>query len=383
MPASNMNLHIISFNVPYPPNYGGVIDVFYKIKALSDIGVKITLHTFKYGRGTSDILEELCEKVYYYKRNIFKASYFSSLPYIVSSRQSNALLENLLEDNNPILFEGVHTCYYLNHPSLKDRIKVVRMHNIEHVYYKNLAKIESNLFKKIFFQEESNRLRKFQPTLKYAQAIAAISPEDYKSLAIHYDNVFYLPVFHANTELNIGKGNKPFCLYHGNLAVGENNEAAMYLINEVFAGFKHHLVIAGNEPTKELKKAVDNHPNIVLRSNISTKEINDLIGSAMINLLPTFQNTGMKLKLINVLYQSNKVIVNNKMIKNTGLEELCYRADDAKKMKQAINYLMDNEVDEDFYQQKEEILSKFDTHNSALLLVKQIKSLLKNQTIAT
>ncbi len=28
-------LHIISFDIPYPPNYGGVIDVFYKLKALA------------------------------------------------------------------------------------------------------------------------------------------------------------------------------------------------------------------------------------------------------------------------------------------------------------------------------------------------------------
>lgn len=31
-------LHIISFNIPYPPNYGGVIDVFYKLEALSGNG---------------------------------------------------------------------------------------------------------------------------------------------------------------------------------------------------------------------------------------------------------------------------------------------------------------------------------------------------------
>ena len=28
------NINIVSFDIPYPPNYGGIIDVFYKIKAL-------------------------------------------------------------------------------------------------------------------------------------------------------------------------------------------------------------------------------------------------------------------------------------------------------------------------------------------------------------
>ena len=41
-------VNIVSFNIPYPPNYGGVIDVFYKIKALSKEGYEVYLHTFIY-----------------------------------------------------------------------------------------------------------------------------------------------------------------------------------------------------------------------------------------------------------------------------------------------------------------------------------------------
>ena len=29
-----MKLHVVSFQVPFPPDYGGVIDVYYKLKAL-------------------------------------------------------------------------------------------------------------------------------------------------------------------------------------------------------------------------------------------------------------------------------------------------------------------------------------------------------------
>ena len=34
-----MHLHIVSFNVPWPADYGGVIDVNYRIKALWASGV--------------------------------------------------------------------------------------------------------------------------------------------------------------------------------------------------------------------------------------------------------------------------------------------------------------------------------------------------------
>ena len=42
------HLHVISFDVPVPANYGGVIDVYYKLKALHLQGVKIHLHCFEY-----------------------------------------------------------------------------------------------------------------------------------------------------------------------------------------------------------------------------------------------------------------------------------------------------------------------------------------------
>ena len=68
----NNKLHIVSFDVPFPPNYGGIIDVFYKIKALSELGVEIYLHAFEYKTGKSEELEKICKKVYYYPR---KTSY--------------------------------------------------------------------------------------------------------------------------------------------------------------------------------------------------------------------------------------------------------------------------------------------------------------------
>ena len=56
-------VNIVSFNIPYPPNYGGVIDVFFKIKALSDAGFKVYLHTFIYDRTPSEELKRYCKKI--------------------------------------------------------------------------------------------------------------------------------------------------------------------------------------------------------------------------------------------------------------------------------------------------------------------------------
>ena len=55
---TDQHVHIISLDVPFPADYGGVIDIFYKIKWLHKAGVKIHLHCFSNGRPPQDELDE-------------------------------------------------------------------------------------------------------------------------------------------------------------------------------------------------------------------------------------------------------------------------------------------------------------------------------------
>lgn len=87
--------------------------MFYKVKALHDIGVKVHLHCFEYGRGERKELEPFCHSVHYYKRQMGKVQLLSSLPYVVVSRRSDELVDRLLKDDRTILFEGLHSCYHL------------------------------------------------------------------------------------------------------------------------------------------------------------------------------------------------------------------------------------------------------------------------------
>src|ERR1019366_3969226 len=303
------HIHIISFDVPYPADYGGVIDVFYKIKALHNQGIKIHLHCFEYGRAEALILNNICEKVYYYKRKMNKKYLLNTLPFVVVSRSSEKLIENLMRDKYPVLFEGLHSCFHLNDKRLNDRIKIVRTHNIEHDYYNNLANVEKSVFKKIFFVAESKKLQWFEAILNKANHIAAISFVDANDLSKRYKNVHHITAFHPNEEVKIAEGKGNFCLYHGNLEVGENNEAALYLVNKVFSKIKIPLIIAGHKPSDELIQSVSNYSHIQLKANIPTNEIDELIKNAQINVLPTFQATGIKLKLLAVLFTGRHCIV--------------------------------------------------------------------------
>jgi hypothetical protein len=373
MTYSGKSLHIISFNVPYPPDYGGVIDVFYKIKALKELGIKIHLHCFHYGRDESEELAKICEKVYYYPRKKFYQAIYSKVPYIIGSRQSDELLSNLTVDDFPVLFEGMHTCFYLNHPELNNKLKAVRMHNVEWDYYRSLKEAESNYLIKFYFNLESKKLKKFEDELRNADRIFAISKSDYEYLRLSHENISYVSAFHNNEKVTSIEGKGNFILYQGNLSVAENNQAAMFIAKKIADGMPYQFVIAGKEPTAALKKEIKNIKNITLIENPPFDKMAELMQTAHINLLFTFQNTGIKLKLLNSLYRGRFVLVNGKMVNNTGLETLCIVEDNPNATKRLIEELMPLNFTLHEIEKRERILGAgFSNHANALKIAREI-----------
>lgn len=371
-----MYLHVISFDVPFPANYGGVIDVFYKIKTLHQQNVKVILHCYQYGRKEAKELNEICHKVYYYQRNNGLNSFFSLYPFIVKSRNSNVLLQNLLKDNHPILFEGLHSCYLLNEGQLSGRKKIVRTHNIEHHYYQNLGKIETGLLKQIYFYIEAFKLKIFEKKLAPASVIAAISQNDKIYYQQFHPHVELISAFHSNDSLLIIEGKGSYILYHGNMSVGENNQAALFLVNEVFNKIEIPFYIAGNNPSAELVNAAAKHKHIKIHQDCSPGQIDDLIRNAHINILPTFQATGIKLKLLNALFKGRFCLVNSPMVKDTGLEKFCIVKDTAEELIAEIKTIMQNDFSQNEIKNREALLTgDFSNDFNGRKLVEMIEQL--------
>ncbi len=342
--TNDKHLHVVAFATPYPPRYGGVIDVFYKIKALAEQGIHIHLHAFTYdGHPPAEALQSFCDSIHYYERNTHWKTMLSLKPYIIKSRQNKKLLQNLLKDDYPILFEGLHTTGFINHAGLSDRVKIVREANIEHHYYYNLFKSAQSLKDKLFFLIEAAKLALYQPRLKKASRIAAISMKDREYLQKHFPHkkVILLPPFHSSEQVNAQPGTGKYVLYHGNMSVAENYRSAEYLIREVFSHIKTPFIIAGLNPPQHLKSLVSKYNHIRLIENPDDEKMKKLISGAQIHVLITFQATGLKLKLLNTLYNGRHVIVNSKMTEGTMIEPLCENADTGEELRQKISDYME------------------------------------------
>lgn len=337
---SDNHIHIVSFDVPYPANYGGVIDVFFKLKALSERGVKVHLHTFEYGREHSPVLEKLCFSVNYYKRDTSFKKSLQRLPYIVTSRLSDELIGNLKKDDYPVLLEGLHCCGVLLDESMAGRKVFVRAHNVEHDYYRLLAKSERNLYKKLYYSVEAVKLRRFEKILDNASAVFAISNNDFEYFRSRYENVHLIPAFNGFSDVNVVEGQGDYVLYHGRLDVAENYDAAEFLITKVFSRLDVRLKIAGMNPPERLVALAAENQNVELIPNPDDSTMQQLIRNAQVNVLVTAQPTGLKLKLLNALFNGRHCLVNSKMIDGLNINDLCVVADSADEFVEAISILM-------------------------------------------
>ncbi len=336
-------------------------------------GIKIHLHCFEYGRGEQLALNQYCEEVFYYKRKKLFPATKLRLPYIVSSRINSFLIKNLLKDNYPVLLEGIHCTYYLYNGQLKGRKVLVRLHNVEFEYYNQLAKSTDNIYKKTYYQLESRLLKKYEKVIAGKAKLLTVNEKDKHA----YEKIFsakdieFLPVFLPFKEVRSKPGKGNFCLYHGNLSVSENEKAVLWLLKNVFAQSEIQFIIAGKNPSVFLQNRVAENKHVELRENPSQTEMEELIKDAHIHLLPSFNSTGIKIKLLNALFNGRFVITNAVSLEGTGLESLCEIAEDGNGYVKRIKELFALSFSQNEIIKRKEILCKmYDNEKNARQFMK-------------
>ena len=368
-------VHIVCLDAPSPPDYGGVFDLYYKIPALAATGKNIILHYFDYkkNRGAGG-LEKFCSEIHSYKRSSILGSLLRGNPYIVSSRTNKKLIRRLNEDVYPIIIEGIHCSGiipYLN----KNKKIVLRLHNDEAEYYRYLAKAEKNFLKRIYFRREASLLSKYQNTLPKDIECIAVSETDverFKTLC-HFTRISFLPCFlpWQNVTSKTGKGN--YCLYHGNLTVSENIGAVQWLIDNVFSGINYSCIIAGKN-AKKFAKRIGSLKNIKLVESPSDDELLQLITNAHIHILPSLNNTGVKIKLLHVLFEGRFCITNENGINGSGLHNGISVSNNKEETISLIHQLMQAEFTRDDIETRKHLLHLYNNEINA----QKVNELLKH-----
>ena len=354
----SFHLHIVSFDVPYPADYGGVIDVYNTIQTLHRLGVAVHLHCFEYGRGEQDTLKKYCTVVHYYKRSTGHKGLSLNMPYIVASRNCPELWERLEADDYPVLLEGIHCTYGLASGLLKKKNVFIRLHNVESAYYRQQAQHTKNLVKKTYMFAESILLKSYEKKIAAQYPVIALSARDaeFYKRQFHTKHVMHIPPFVSWQNVAAHANSVSFALYFGKLSVPENEAVATWLLNEVFDTLPIPFVVAGKDPSPALVSLAHRQQHTCIVENPTEADLQELIAKAQCCVIPSFTNTGIKLKLLHALFSGKQVITNKQMIEGSGLENLCTVVEKTEAFKTSIQHCFQKPFSEEEKHQRAEIL---------------------------
>ncbi len=348
------DLHIIAFAVPYPPTYGGAIDVWNRVKALKREGVKAHLHCFVYGSfGPNDAIREECEEVNYYPRISWPAILAPGQPYIVSSRKNPLLLSRLARDQAPVLFEGIHTTGFLN--ELKNRKRLLRSHNVEHQYYNELAK-NSRRFQYLFFQREALALERYESNhARGFDKVFTISSDDTSWYGGQGAASIFLPVFHGYVNPDIREGRGDYLLYQGDLSVDLNQAAVFDLIRSIPSQFP--IIVAGKKGDNTFEEKLTKYSNLSREADVSEGRMKELLKGAQIIIIHSRHGSGMKVKIFPALYQGRHVVASKNSLTDTDLDKALTIYTDPDELNQLIGQLWNKPFTSEDVRERSIILS--------------------------
>ena len=312
------HLHIITHELPPIAGNDGLIEIHHTIKHLHRQGVLIHLHCFSQSGPVKEAISQLspyCHSISIYPRKSRPSFKHWLLPFAISTRISDALVNELKKDQHPIFFEGLDGTYAAKQLAEGGRKLILRIHKAKHVHYLGLMRMEVNILQKLRFlalsllwwKYESGIAAKMRLILT-TNLIDKVRFENIHSTA----KVKYLPVFTAFEIQQITGQGSSIC-YHADLSEIENEFAATWIIRCIASAIpERSFIIAGKNPSDRLKRIVNEYSNVRLLADPDDVQMNRIKAQVHIQLLSSFHRTGVNPSMIHALSASRFCVTNQK-----------------------------------------------------------------------
>ena len=132
-------------------------------------------------------------------------------------------------------------------------------------------------------------------------------------------------------------------------------------------------VIAGKDPSKKLIDAASKNKNTQLVANPFINEMDELIKKAHVHILPSFNRTGIKIKLLNALFNGRFVVTNHAAIEGTSLSNLCEVANTSEEYKNILHDLFNRSfTGKDILERKKDLEKLYNNKANAEKLMQWI-----------
>ncbi|MFA4932991.1 MAG: glycosyltransferase family 4 protein [Candidatus Omnitrophota bacterium] len=329
---------------PYPPVNGYKKRNYYLLEELKQKGFETELFIAK------------TEKALWQKILLLILGIFSPIPFSAQIRTNKDLkdyLEKHLKENpvDLIICDGIHKS--LNMPFNAGGKKILYEHNIESEIAKRYARIERNIFKKIFacmeYLKFKNLQKKLWPKFDYCVACSELDKE-FMSKIINEDKVIIVDngvdlesfaPWSSQIEPNT-------IVYTGQIGWHPNEDALIYFTKKIMPAIKKaipglKLWIVGANPSPKIKSLAGKNPNIIVTGFVN--DVREYIAKATVFIVPLRIGSGTRIKILEALGMQKAVISTS--IGCEGLEvrdnEHLLIRDNPEEFAQGVIELLDNE----------------------------------------
>lgn len=344
----NKKILIVASDFIYPPDHGGNVDIWYRLKCFYNLGFKIDLICTvkkKPALKNEKIVKHYINKliILYRKKNIINL--LSKKPFPMKVRENLKKIDLSYEYYDYVFMEGGTVTLILENKTLKYKHLILRVHNDDSVYYNQLMQSENILWKKLYYLIESY---KYKYLYKYifkrisnCMFISYNEMEKYRKKYIN-SNICFLP---SAVELNLKKQSLDTrnVLIISSLFMVNNKEAIRFYIEKIhpllcdISGY--NLIIAGNsrgEGVNWIKKLTCQYNNIKIFD--TPENLDELYSISSIFVNPMLHGAGVKLKTINAIVNGLPVVSTSVGNEGTGLKpgKEIYVSDD---VEEYVNYI--------------------------------------------
>ena len=328
-----MKITFIANEMPYPPNHGGRVDIWRRIKGMHKAGVRLQFIAWQGDRPEHRATPENISELKKYVDEVHLLTIGSNwgarigrllrlprYPSLVAAMAAPAL-------NNHVLFESVRryepAAVWLESiyggPLAKRLVSTLnvplylRSHNIEHQYMRRQAALARSFKERIALQLNLFHLEALERgLLKQARRFYDCSYDDllwWKSQG--YDNGIFLPQTIVPEEDFSASPEPPFqpgefdAIFMGNLHSPNNVEGLLWFLEQVLprvlkARPEGRILIAGSRPKDEIRAACAHHRQITLIPNPANSTDIYLAGKVLVN--PILNGSGVMVKSIEMLF---------------------------------------------------------------------------------
>jgi len=362
-----LKILIITTRIPYPPNRGDKLRIFNIIKTLlKDHEIKVV--SFFHEKTEFEYAEQLkkfgidFEKVelsrFKSTLNLFR-TIFSIKPFQVSYYQYKSMHKKISElitnkKYDVVYFHSLIMAQYHSSISYTDVIKVLDQTDATSLYLSRYLKFLVNPLKRIYFEFDLRKTKKYEHILKNFDTVFVCSETDKQYLHNKINNAniqLFMNGFDSQTfKYEKRKPEKDRIIFTGNMPYFPNQDAMVYFIKEIFPLILDKrptvmLYIVGNNPTTEIKKLQSQ--NVIITGYVN--DIREEYLKSAVNIAPIRFGTGTPNKVIEALALGIPTVATGLSINGfpEELQKYFFVADTPKSFADAVLDLLNNEHSKD------------------------------------